>query len=213
VECDVVFGGDGLPDDLDGYSALIVLGGAPMPNEDDRYPWLPQTRALKAQALERRIPTLGICLGGQMLAYVGGGTVEHRKLEPEHGMTDITLTPEAKNDPLFIVFPPHFPMTENHMDHITKLPEGAVLLGHSKRAPVQAFRLGACAWGLQFHPEVSTDDILAWDADWQRHVEADGFVWDDIVSRAHEADEENAKLAQRLASRFAAICVEHAAAQ
>lgn len=210
---ELAFGGDGLPSGLDGYSALIVLGGAPMPNEDDRFPWLAQTRALSAQALEQGVPTLGICLGGQLLAYVGGGIVEHRKLQPEHGMTTITLEPAAAHDPLFIVLPQRIAMTENHVDHIIKLPEGAVLLAHSDRSPVQAFRLGTCAWGLQFHPEISAENIVSWDEDDQLGIEADGFVWDDIIRRAHEADAENATLAQRFAARFAAICVEKASAR
>lgn len=211
LDCAVAFGGDGLPERLDGYAALIVLGGAPMPNEDDRFPWLPQTRALTAQALERGIPMLGICLGGQLLAYTGGGRVEHRILRPEHGMTDITLTPQANEDNLFAVLPHRFPMAENHVDHITELPEDAVLLARSERSPVQGFRLGECAWGLQFHPEVSAGNIAAWGEDDRRDVEADGFVWDDVVRHAHEANTENEKLAQRFADRFAAICIQQAA--
>ncbi|MCH4209344.1 type 1 glutamine amidotransferase [Bifidobacterium sp.] len=210
LDYELVFGGAGLPSSLEGYSALIVLGGAPLPNEDDRFPWLVQTRALTSQALERGIPMLGICLGGQLLAYVGGGLVEHRKLRPEHGMTTITLESAARHDPLFIALPRRFSMTENHVDHITSLPDQAVLLAHSDRAPVQAFRMGDCAWGLQFHPEVAAENIVDWDAEEQRSVEADGFVWADIVRHAREAGAENARLAQRLATRFAAICVEKA---
>lgn len=208
LDYEVKFGGDGLPESLDGYAALIVLGGAPLPYEDDRFPWLPATRALTRQAIDGQIPMLGICLGGQLLAYVGGGTVEHRKLQPEHGITPITLDAAAADDPLFSVLPESFPMTENHVDHITSLPAEAVLLAHSDRSPVQGFRLGDRAWGLQFHPEVSAANIATWDADDIRDVEHDGFDWEEVLRRNAVYDAENTKLAEAFARRFADIVLQ-----
>lgn len=207
----VMFGGDGLPPHLDGYAALMVLGGAPLPDEDDRFPWLPATRALTREALQRQIPFLGICLGGQLLAYVGGGSVEHRRLLPEHGMTTIDVDPAAASDPLFRGMPQHFPMAENHVDHIMKLPDTAVLLAHSDRSPVQAFRMGRQAWGLQFHPEVATENIADWDLDERREVRADGFDWTELMKHAYEVSEDNARMSQRLAHRFAQICAADSA--
>lgn len=208
LDYEVRFGGDGLPDSLDGYAALIVLGGAPLPYEDDRFPWLPATRALTRQALDRHIPMLGICLGGQLLAYVGGGTVEHRKLKPEHGITPITLDAAAADDPLFSVLPQRFPMAENHVDHITALPSDAVPLAHSDRSPVQGFRLGDCAWGLQFHPEVSADNFAAWDQDDIQDVEHDGFDWNELLERNAGYDAENTRVSARFATRFADLVTE-----
>ncbi|MCH9276261.1 type 1 glutamine amidotransferase [Bifidobacterium amazonense] len=205
LDYELRFGGDGLPDSLDGYAALVVLGGAPLPYEDDKFPWLPATRALTREALDRHIPMLGICLGGQLLAYVGGGTVEHRKFKPEHGITPITLDAAAADDPLFSVLPATFPMTENHVDHITSLPDEAVLLAHSDRSPVQGFRLGPNAWGLQFHPEISAANIAEWDADDIRDVEADGFPWAEVLDRDSRYDEENTRPSELFARRFADI--------
>ena len=212
LDTEVRFGGDGLPSDLDGYDAMLVLGGAPLPNEDDRFHWLPQTRALTQDALDHALPFLGICLGGQLLAYVGGGSVHHRQLKPEHGMTNIVLNPAARRDPLFSVMPNRFHMAQNHVDHITLLPAGAVLLAHSRRSPVQAFRLGPCAWGLQFHPEIGADDIAKWDAETRSDIEMDGFDWTRVVRHARETQDENDEAARRLAERFARIvCGEVAA--
>ena len=56
--------GDLLPADLTGYDGLVVLGGTPDPYDDVATPWLPAVRTLLADALDREVPTLGICLGG-----------------------------------------------------------------------------------------------------------------------------------------------------
>lgn len=211
LDHEVRFGGDGLPDTLDGYAALIVLGGAPLPFEDDRYPWLPATRRLAREAIDRDLPYLGLCLGGQLLAYVGGGTVEHRVLKPEHGMTEIELLPAAADDPLFSVLPQRFWMTEFHQDHITRLPEEAVRLACSARTPVQGFRLGSCQWGLQFHPEAGVENILAWDADDRAACECDGDPWDELVAVARAHEVENTRAAHDFALRFAELTIAHAA--
>jgi GMP synthase (glutamine-hydrolysing) len=49
-----------------------------------------------------------------------------------------------------------------HDDMVKTLPETAVWLGHSGMYPHQAFRIGPCAWGVQFHPEVSLAGYREW---------------------------------------------------
>ncbi|WP_202045235.1 MULTISPECIES: glutamine amidotransferase-related protein [unclassified Microbacterium] len=61
-----------LPSSLEAYAGLVLLGGGLMPDDDDRAPWLAAERALAAEAIDRDLPTLGICLGGQLLAHVAG---------------------------------------------------------------------------------------------------------------------------------------------
>ncbi|WP_314688795.1 type 1 glutamine amidotransferase [uncultured Bifidobacterium sp.] len=204
----LAFGPDGLPRSLSGYDALIVLGGAPLPDDDERYPWLPATRHLVSEALDESVPQLGICLGGQLLAYVGGGRVEHRILRPEHGMTEISVTSAAAGDALFSSLPDTFPMVENHVDHITALPADAVLLARSDRSPVQGFRLGDRAWGLQFHPEISEENVEHWDEDDRKAVRTDGFDWDEVVRHGREQDHANVDVARAFAWTFADICLQ-----
>lgn len=145
------------------HDAMIVLGGDYLPDEDDRAPWLPRTRALAREALERGVPLLGICLGGQLLAHVAGGRVE-AKVTAEHGSLPITIRSDAAGDPLFAGLPTTVPAVEHHVDAVTALPPGAVWLAATDACPIQAFRVGERAWGTQFHPEISADDIRAsWD--------------------------------------------------
>lgn len=145
------------------HDGLVVLGGGYLPDEDDRAPWLPLTRALVEEALERDVPFLGICLGGQILAHVAGGRVE-AKVTEEYGSVPVTIRSDAAGDPLFEGLPATVPAVEHHVDAVTELPPGAVWLAASDACAVQAFRVGERAWGTQFHPEISPDDIRAtWD--------------------------------------------------
>jgi len=195
------YGGAALPRRL-AHRAVMVLGGGYLPDDDVRAPWLAPTRALVAQALEQGAPVLGICLGGQLLAQVAGGTVEGRRGEPEFGSTPLTVRPEAEADPVFGQLPGRVTAIERHVDAITALPPGAAWLMESERCPYQAFRVGDRAWGVQFHPEVGADQVRSWDPE---RLRAHG-VDPEGVHRGAERDEPAAGAAWReVARRFAAV--------
>lgn len=194
--------GEELPASLDGRP-LLVLGGGYLPDDDERAPWLPATRGLVTQALAEATPVLGICLGGQLLAQVAGGTVRARHGLPEYGSTPIRLRPEAAADPLLHGLGATVPAIERHVDRITELPSGAVWLASSDACPHQAFRMGVNAWGVQFHPEADAARIAAWDRD---RLAAQGVDRDALHARA-VADEEAAIAAwSRFTRRFARVC-------
>jgi GMP synthase (glutamine-hydrolysing) len=188
-----------LPDRLD-HDAVVVLGGGFLPDDDVRRPWLPATRALVRQALDETVPVLGICLGGQLLAHVGGGVVEGDVGAPEAGSTPIDIRSEAADDPLFHGFPAVVPAMEHHVDAITTLPPGAVWLASTGKCPYQAFRLGDNAWGLQFHPEVRPDSILTWKPE---TLAAQGFDRDQLHAQALADEPVSTPLWRTLTQRFA----------
>ena len=59
---------DPAPESLAPYDAVVLMGGVAMPDEDDRYPWIPEEVRLLREGLERELPMLGVCFGGQILA-------------------------------------------------------------------------------------------------------------------------------------------------
>ncbi|MEU4388175.1 type 1 glutamine amidotransferase [Promicromonospora sp. NPDC023805] len=163
----VLLPGADLPENLDGFAGMVLLGGDFMPDDDLHHPFLARERRLTTEALDAGIPLLGLCLGGQLLAHVTGGGVTAQSGETERGMCALTVLPAAADDPLFGNLPgiPDEPlwMIENHEDSVTTLPPSATLLVSSGECPIQAFRVGERAWGLQFHPEARPERVATWD--------------------------------------------------
>ncbi|BCS52491.1 type 1 glutamine amidotransferase [Geobacter sp. SVR] len=140
--------------------ALIVMGGAMGANDDLRHPFLSDLKQLVRAVVGQGRPYLGICLGGQLLAAALGARVVSNRWE-ELGTLDVHLTPEGGADPLFSGIGGTFATFQWHHDSFD-LPDGALLLATSPACPHQAFRVGQCAWGLQFHPEVTEEIIRDW---------------------------------------------------
>lgn len=154
-----------LPDDLGVYDAMVVLGGPMGAYEEDSYPYLGQVQALIRQAVARRLPVLGICLGGQLIARALGAGVKPNHVK-EIGWHEVSLTPAGRLVPLFAGLPPTFPVFQWHSDTFT-LPKGSYLLARGEACINQAFVYGASAyggyaWGLQFHLEVTPEMISQW---------------------------------------------------
>lgn len=200
LEVDERIGEEGLPVELDGYDGLVLLGGGLMPDADDEAPWLPTERALTASALEREVPTLGICLGGQVIAKVAGGEVRAEYGTPESGAVLIETTPEGRADPVLGVLGEGAHMIENHVDQITQLPPTAVHLAASVDVANQAFRVGSRMWGLQFHPEVGAERVASWD---ESALGRKGFDKAALAAAAMAVNDENIDASRRLVGAFA----------
>ncbi|GIJ61471.1 glutamine amidotransferase [Virgisporangium aurantiacum] len=155
-----------LPADLDGYAALVVLGGEqnayPAPDGTPGAPWFPALEKLLRRAVRYKVPTLGVCLGAQLLASANAGAVERSTAGPEIGPTLVARRDKATDDPLFAEVPMAPDVLQWHRDEITRLPVGAVLLAASTHYPHQAFRLGPAAWGVQFHIECDMAMFASW---------------------------------------------------
>jgi GMP synthase (glutamine-hydrolysing) len=198
--------GDALPDDLDGVHGLVVLGGSMAAWEDERAPWLPRTRALMVEAVETGVPVLGICLGAQLLALATGGRVEPGAYGVEAGLGVITPTDDADGDPLLSALPVEgYVGAQGHHDAITALPPGAVLLGTGDPYRYQAFRLGAVAWGVQYHPEVTAGDFAGWMREDADAVVAAGVDPDAAAQEVHDADAQLHELAAAHAAAFLGV--------
>lgn len=189
--------GEPVPETVDGHAALILLGGGMLPDEDERSPWLPAERALLRQA-HGRVPVLGICLGGQLLAHTFGGEVRGKYGQPEKGVTPLTVLPAAADDVLLARLPSTVRAVESHQDQITRLPEDAVLLMSSERCANQMLRIGQ-SWGVQFHPEVEAERVRRWDPERVRSL---GFDPDAVVADAERYAVELDKTWSTVVGRF-----------
>ena len=168
--------------DLGDAAGLVVLGGDMNTDEEDRWPHLGPVRTLLADAVEKGVPTLALCLGAQLLAEASGGSVRHGT--PEIGWVPLRQTAEGAADPIVGALPDGTAFFNAHADFIT-LPEGATLLASSADAPVHAFRVGA-ALGLQHHPEIDASFVAGYVeapgvAD---YLEANGWTPEALVAEA-----------------------------
>lgn len=154
-----VWAGDLPPESPDGFEALVVMGGPTAAYSDDDFPTRMAEVALLRSALAAGVPVLGVCLGAQLLAVAAGGTVRPGS-GSQIGWGEVRTTLAADRDPLFAEVPGRLRVLHWHGDTMD-LPAGAALLASCDRYPVQAFRVGDSAWGLQFHLEA---DAAAVDA-------------------------------------------------
>ena len=166
------------PADPFSYDAVLVLGGAMNVDEGDRHGWIAEEEALLRELLEREVPLLGLCLGGQLLAAAAGGQ-PRRAARPEIGWHQVEVTAEGEDDPLFAPLAPAFEALQWH-SYEFPLPPGAVPLARSEVC-LQAYRVGERAWALQFHPEVSRADALHWIDDYDADPDAVGIGIDPAV--------------------------------
>jgi GMP synthase (glutamine-hydrolysing) len=151
------------PQPLESYDALFIFGGAMHADQDELHPWLAPETAWLREVLARGTPTLGVCLGVQLLARAAGAWVERMSLGPEIGWFPVTLTDGGVADPVLGSMPAEFTALQWH--HYTYgMPAGAVELARSELC-TQAFRLGDACWGVQFHPEVTRAQLDGWLAD------------------------------------------------
>jgi len=147
------------PPTLEHVDALVILGGAVHPDADGTEPWLAGEVGVIREALDRGVASLGLCLGAQLIARATGawvGPVERSEV----GWYRVEPSGAGLDDP--VVGALGGPVHAFEWHHYTfELPPGATELARSARA-IQAFRLGANVWGLQFHPEVTREQVAEW---------------------------------------------------
>ena len=151
--------GEALPDWRD-FDAIVAMGGPMSVNDDELLPWLRGEKRLIAEAVRAGVPYWGVCLGAQLLAASLGAAVRAGPI-PEVGLLPISLTDGGRDDPVFAGLPREMPTFQWHGDTFD-LPEGATLLASSPAYAHQAFRWGFCAYGLQFHLEISPAMVRDW---------------------------------------------------
>lgn len=144
--------GDALPPHA-GFAGVIVTGSAAMVTA--RHDWSERSAAWLREAAHAGMPLFGICYGHQLIAHALGGEVGDNPAGREIGTVELDLQPAAADDPLFAGLPQSFPVQATHLQSVLRMPDGATVLASSAQDACHAFRWGAGAWGVQFHPEFS----------------------------------------------------------
>lgn len=129
-------------------------------NDTHGHPWIRKESKLLKDSVEAFLPTVGICLGAQMMAKALGGSVE-RNEQIELGWFSVSLNREGMSDPVLSVAGKSPTVYQWHEDTF-HLPPGATLLASSRACPRQAYRVHESAYGFQFHPEADRQLIQGW---------------------------------------------------
>ena len=150
--------GQSIPELDCSVAGVVVFGGKYDVMNWKQHPFLGDEMRFIEQALERRLPYLGICFGGQLLAQVLGEDVDgHRQGFAEYGYYDLAPTPEGRD---FIS--PGLKVLQSHWHGWHATPKDAIHLAATENFPQQAFRYGGNAFGIQFHPEASRQMLQTW---------------------------------------------------
>ncbi len=147
-----VNGFETLPDWQD-CAGVTVTGSHAMVT--DRLPWSVRLEQWIADLVTHEVPFFGVCYGHQLLGKATGGEVGYHPRGKEIGTAGIRRLPACDQDPLFSFLPAEFYAHTTHAQSVLSLPAGAVTLAENDFEGHHAFRVGECAWGVQFHPEYS----------------------------------------------------------
>jgi GMP synthase-like glutamine amidotransferase len=189
--------GDPLPAELGGHRGLVVMGGPMSAASDDGFPSRGAELALMRDAVARRVPTLGVCLGAQLLAVAAGGAI-HRGPVPEIGWGPVRLEAGAEGDPLLAGL--GGPLSVLHWHGETfDLPAGAIHLARSDVYANQAFRVGPAAWGLQFHIEVDLAAVEGFMAAFGHEAPAGSAIAEDAPRELARSEAERRAIMERFA--------------
>ncbi|MHB9054291.1 MAG: type 1 glutamine amidotransferase [Thermoleophilia bacterium] len=194
------FSGEPVPGSLDGWDALVVLGGPMAAYETDRIPFLGDEIELLKEAIARDFPVLGICLGSQLIAWAGGARVYAGPVR-ELGWGSVELTEDAREDALFSGLPRSLPVFQLHGDTFD-LPGQAVRLAENSTYANQAFRIGGRVYGLQFHIEVVPELAKNWVDVYADYLKTGGASGEEILDALEDGDKALRPIANTLISRF-----------
>jgi GMP synthase-like glutamine amidotransferase len=189
------------------FDAALVFGGATHADEDLKHRWLRAEKDLLREMLRASMPTLGVCLGAQLLAEAAGGAVT-RMPAAEIGWTAVEVTSAAHADAVFGGLPEHFDSFQWHSYEIVP-PAGAVPLARST-ACLQAYRLERAPWwGIQFHAEATSETISGWIDDYRSDEDAVAaeLDWEALLAETERRIAAWNELGTRICARF----LDHAA--
>ncbi len=146
----------------------VIIPGSPLNADDEtleKMEWMRKLLDFIAHVHEK-VPMLGICFGHQAVAKTFGSEVvpyTRRTIFYEIGFEPVILTENGIDDPVFRGFPERFPALYSHFQYVRTVPEGGTILAKStnhKNKSIQAYRIGKATYGVQFHPDWNTENLV-----------------------------------------------------
>ena len=139
---------------------VVILGGPIGAYDEQDYPFLVDELVLLESRLKADFPTIGICLGAQLMARALGARVYPGPYK-EIGWSPLELSNEGMHSSLAHLAAEHTSVLHWHGDTFD-LPIGSTHLASSSKYQNQAFSWGKSGLALQFHPEVTAGNLERW---------------------------------------------------
>lgn len=136
---------------------LVIMGGPMGVYEHAEHPWMNHEIIRVAERIIADRPTLGVCLGAQVMAAAMGSAV-FKGPHNEVGFKPVVLTDAGQRSPLAMIR--DVPLLHWHGDTFD-LPANVTLLASTELYGNQAFARGSNILALQFHPEMGEDESFA----------------------------------------------------
>lgn len=140
--------------ELDEVDMIIAMGGPMSINDEKTYPWLAEEKSFIRAAITKQIPVLGICLGAQLIASIYGAEVR-KSANTKIGWFPIRGIYQGVGK---LSFPYETTVLHWHGETFM-MPDSGSLLAFSETCLNQAFQIGTNVIGLQFHPEITREDL------------------------------------------------------
>ena len=156
LTCTKIFQLEALPE-ITAFDFLVILGGTQSLREEKHPEYIYHELDFIKRAIDNDKMILGICLGAQMIAESLGAKTQMSPY-PEIGIFPVMLASAGKDDPVLKSLSPVCNVMHMHYDMPGQL-EGARILASSQGCPLQAFALGSKIYGIQFHLEMTNENI------------------------------------------------------
>ena len=194
--------GGELPHNNSDVEAVIILGGPMNVYEEDNYPFLKDEDLFLKRAVKGQVPVLGICLGAQLLAKACGARVKKVPVK-EIGWYKVNLTKEGMSESIFNGLSGWLDVFQWHGDTF-EIPENGILLATSDHCTNQAFKVGQTAYGFQFHPEVTDQEITKWLDEYKEEINHEDMkvIRKDILNRYYEIEDKYKRQLEIIFSNF-----------
>lgn len=137
------------------HKVAIITGSWSMVT--DQLDWSERTADWIRSAVSQNMPIFGVCFGHQLMSYALGGKVGFHPQGREVGSQRISLTDQAKEDPLLKCVDGPFWAHLTHLQSVLEEPEDAIVLGYSQHDSKQIIRYSDSAISTQFHPEMTLE--------------------------------------------------------
>lgn len=180
--------------DIGLYDGLIILGGSPNVDQEDKYPFLKAEKEAIHRALELNMPYLGFCLGHQLLADAMRAKVR-QNFRHSIGFIEGRLTKNGLDHPLFRGIPSSFPLFKWHSQAVLQpFPKEIEVLATSADCEVEAISVKGRPHivGLQFdNQSANHEDVREWleaDQDWLSSLPQSRIDITSVLANARKLD-------------------------